>query len=561
MKFEGITVLLGDILRVSPDTITISVLGCCLALFAVSCIFGRLRHIAPGLMISAGIIGTFWGTFLALSNFLFDAAENGVTDYNAIVNNIPKVLEGMTTAFITSLIGLFFYFVSKLIFSFFPKTQPKPLKIETDVVDLLGKIREGIVGENDKSLSSQLGVLQAEYRDSVQDLKQSISGESDTSVSSQLIKLRNENSAGFKALDARLDGLADVIRNSLVDSLQKLVKELREVIVEQLAEQLKRTNELLHTQLSEMLDRIEEALIKQFGETFKQFNEATQAIKKWQEDHREQVEQLTTAFQATAAGIEKIRADCESIPATMEALQKLMGELDERLKAFADMKKEAEQFFPTVKENMDAVGADLRKSAEGFSGLEKTITDTYTQAGNLAQQHIETARQHIETVGEQINQTARQVAAASENMMTESRQASDRHREEIRRIADEVQSACRNTVESAQGAITGLSENMKQRITEIAEGIAEASENMIAETRNASNQHQSEIRQIVNAVQEASQRCVQDTQEQLTAMAKVHADSTNSTMTGIAKRWGENMIGIADEVARRIPPSSGGNRV
>ena len=191
--------------------------------------------------------------------------------------------------------------------------SPSRFLLSQQPCELLREIKDGIVGEGDKSLSSQLSTLQAEYRDSAQELKQSISGEGDSSVTTQLLKLRNDNVYGFKKLDAQLNGLTETIRDSLVESLNALMTELREVIVNQLSEQLKETNTLLREQLSEMLDRIEEALIKQFGETFKQFNEATQAIQKWQEEHRQHVEQLTEAFELTAKGIERIRADSESI--------------------------------------------------------------------------------------------------------------------------------------------------------------------------------------------------------------------------------------------------------
>ena len=550
-------------LAVDPNVITIIVCVLCVLLL-YGCFLSkkeraqRWREIAPTLMVSIGILGTFWGTFIALSEFQTIGPENKL-DHEAMVESIPAVLAGMKTAFVTTLIGLFFAFFTRVSARPFPEAEQKPLPIETETKELLQQIKDGIVGENDKSLSSQINALRSEHRDSATDLKSAIAGDGDSSLYSQLTKLRNENNVGFNKMDSHLDGLAETIRHSLVENMTKLVNELREVIVNQLTEQLKITNELLRKQLGEMLERIEEALIKQFGETFKQFNEATQAIKKWQEDHRVQVEQLTEAFSATAVGIEKIRADCESIPDTMEQLKNLMGELDERLKAFADMKKSAEESFPIIKKHLDAIGADLQASAAGFSGLQETIQATHKQAGDLAQQHIETARQHIEQVGGQINQTAEQVQAVANRMMESSEAASKQHLQTIQAMTESVQNETEKMISAnkeasdqhqknladivaeTQNTLTNMTQQYAQTMQSMSQSIQNEAEKVISATRDASEQHRQELASIVNAVQTESQRCVSDMQNTLTEITNQHERTINA-MTESVKTEAAKMI-------------------
>lgn len=453
-------------LETNPDFITRGVVGICVSLAISAYLHDKIREIAPASMVSAGIIGTFWGTFIALAAF-----ETGA-DYQAMVDSIPHVLGGMKSAFVTSLIGLFSAFALRIALSLKPKPAPKPLPIEENTVNLLEQIKAGIAGKGKDSLSSRLDAI-----------KKHISSDADSSITSQLSVLIQESHDGFQTLDGRMDGLADAIRKSLVENMQNLMDQIREVIVNQLSKQLRETNKLLRKQLSEMLDRIEEALINQFGETFKQFNEATQALKKWQEEHREHVEQLTEAFQTAAEGIEKIRADCESIPATMAQLQEVMGELGERLKAFANMKEAAEQSFPEIKKHLDKIGADMKKSAEGFSGLEAAITATYTNASELAQRHIE-------SVGQQINNTAAQVAKTANDMMVTSKDATKRHHDAIQ--------------------------------------------------------------EIVEATARTATRAVADMKTALNQMAQSHINTTNAQMEAIAARWGENVVGIAEEMASVI---------
>ena len=436
-----------DILNIQPDNITLLAVCMCAFLLVWSLFSERIRDIAPGLMVSAGIIGTFWGTFIALAGFHTGSDIN----YQEIVDQIPDVLGGMRSAFITSLIGLFFAFFSKIGFRFIKRKEKPPSSEE----DLLSQIKESIAGEGDKSLSSQLQHLRTESRDNTNELKQVISGDGESSMVSQLMKLRNENEVGFKQLDGHLDGLADAIRKSLVENLQKLMDELRTAIIEQLSPQLEKTNELLREKLDEMLSRIEEALIKQFGETFKQFNEATQAIKKWQEDHRQQVEQLTEAFQMAATGINQIRTDCESIPATMDELNKLMGELDERLRAFKEMKEEAKEFFPTIKTNLNSIGKDLEESAAGFVGLKETITKIYEDSANLAKQHSD------------------KVTEFSTNMITKADNTHTKHTQDIAEITAKTDRAVEKCVSDTEKALTDMAQKHAQAIADAMEAVAE----------------------------------------------------------------------------------------
>ena len=300
---------------VSPASVVWIVSGGIVVLFFCG-LFGIIsRQAVPALMTSLGILGTFWGIFIALHPL-----KDGGFAPEKINDSIQSLLEGMTTAFVTSLLGL----AAAIIFRF------SWLFIARIVLSL-----SRIFGKNPPSTP--------EHKDMIERLdaiKQAISGGDDSSMVSQMKQLRVDTQDGFK----KLDGLADTIRDALVKNIEGLMKDLREIIGEQLGEQLKK-----------LIANIEEALINQFGKTFVEFNEAVQALKKWQEDHRVQVEQLTAAFAQTAQGIDKIRADCESIPATMEKLRVILEsataqieDLTARLNAFADMKKQAEESFPAI---------------------------------------------------------------------------------------------------------------------------------------------------------------------------------------------------------------------
>ena len=339
-----------------------------------------LRPAAPALMTSLGIFGTFCGIFIAL--YEFDASPGEMN------KSIEAFLGGMRTAFVTSLLGLSCSIMFRSVESRFPTNTgpPDPRDVEQrNMLEKLDAIRSAIAGDGDSSLVTQIQ------------------------------KLRDENRDGFR----KLDGLAETIRDSLLTNLDSLIDDLRNIIEKQLGESLLK-----------LISSIEEALIDQFGSTFIQFNDATQAIKKWQEDHREQVEQLTAAFNVAARNVTRIAEDCQSIPPTMEQLRMIVQtahrnveSLNRQVEAFAEMRQQAEESFPTIKRHLDEVGEHLSASARGFSTMERTLRDVFQSAEQetrrIAQQHVE----NVERIAADMSQTlesAQRESAAKVTAIVES---------------------------------------------------------------------------------------------------------------------------------------------
>ena len=329
--------------------------------------FEKFRRATPALMTSLGILGTFCGIFIAL--YPLDFSPGKMND------SIEALLNGMTTAFVTSLLGIAFGILFRVV-------ENTPL---SDSVSRLMDAPKEIPPE------------QREILDRLDAIKQAIAGDGDSSMVTQMQKMRDENRDGFK----KLDGLTETIRDALVKNLEGLTEEIRDIIGKQLGESLQA-----------LIKNIEEALIKQFGKTFVEFNEATQAIKKWQEDHRAQVEQLTDAFNLAAMRIAQIAENAEKIPPTMEQLKKGVEVADREVvalnrsvEAFTNMRQQAEQSFPVIKQHLDQIGTDLKNSAAGFTGLESTIRRTFENADReskrLAQQHLE----NVESVAAGMRET------------------------------------------------------------------------------------------------------------------------------------------------------------
>ena len=304
------------------------------------------RQAAPALMTSLGIFGTFCGIFVAL--YEFDLAnENGFQEF----------LDGMKTAFVTSLLGIAFAIASRMFWS-------RP-------------------GSGEKSRHPE----QREILEHLEAIKQAIAGDGDSSMVTQMREMRKENREGFE----KLDGLSEAIRNALVTNLQQLMEELRNMLGEQLEKQLKQLFQEIRQEL---------------GKTFGSLESSVNALNQWQQRHREQLEQMTNAYNTAAAQIVVIAAKCEKIPETMSQLRSIIEtangdieKLNHQLQAFANLGKQAEKAFPNIQDCLNKVRSDLENSAKEFEGLESVIRDNFKKAVDT---HAESVEAMVKNLLEQL---------------------------------------------------------------------------------------------------------------------------------------------------------------
>ena len=429
-----------------------------LALFVLGLLFKNFRQAAPALMTSIGIFGTFCGIFLALYPVEF-------TDREAMDASVRKLLDGMKTAFVTSLLGIGAAILFRIvsipitislweIFSRLIRVEPQVPQEQREVLGRLDAIKQAIAGDGESSMVTQMQKLRLETGDGVKKMdaiRESIGGESESSVASQLRKMRDENREGFK----QLEGLSETIREALAKNLATLADEIRDIIGKQLGDSLR-----------QLIASIETALIEQFGKTFVEFNDATQALKKWQEEHRAHVEQLTAAFNLAAERIAFIAVECEKIPPTMERLREVVEtaggaveSLNHRVEAFAAMRQQAEESFPVIKAHLDKIGADLASSAESFEGLEETIKSAFQ---NMERESRQAAERHAQSMGEMSASMLDALSAVE----SETRKIAKRHGENVRQLVDDMTATLGKAQEESAQKVTGVVEGAINRFSE-----------------------------------------------------------------------------------------------
>ena len=165
-----------------------------------------LTSLAPSAAISLGIFGTFLGIFLGLINF----------DTSDINNSIPNLLEGLKTAFITSIFGMASSLFLKYWYGRYDKLD---LKNETassdDPIVLLRQISSGV-----SSMSSSINSIGTT-------LLRCFQSEEEFSFISQLKIIRTDMNdlkrEVIKSLDDFGQKVAELGTKAMIDALREVI--------------------------------------------------------------------------------------------------------------------------------------------------------------------------------------------------------------------------------------------------------------------------------------------------------------------------------------------------
>jgi uncharacterized phage infection (PIP) family protein YhgE len=374
------------------------------AIFVVGVLLSHLRGAAtfvqqvPALLTSLGILGTFVGIVVGLMGF--DAAD--------IDASIPSLLEGLKTAFVTSLAGMGTAILFKVLWTT-PLLHPRRrgeaaggagpeeiLMALTEQNRRLDEVRLALVGGEETSLVGQLKLLRSDQNDHHR----------------ELMRRGAEQQAALDAfaekLWQQLDAFAQMLSKSATEAV---IEALRQVIVD-----------------------FNRNLTEQFGENFKALDAAVQKLVQWQENYRLQLEQMSAqyaqgveAIGKTEASVARISEESQQIPATMALLKDVLDvnqhqlhELRTHLETFRDMRDKAVEAVPMIRRQVDetvqAIAASAHTAGEHYTQL-LTRSDAYIDAHDrqtreLLDRFVETTNAGMERVKDGLESGAASVQSA-----------------------------------------------------------------------------------------------------------------------------------------------------
>jgi gas vesicle protein len=410
---------------------------------------GVLARTAPTILTSIGVLGTFLGIFLGLLDF----------DVNRIDKSVPTLLSGLKVAFATSILGMFFAIIFKLFQSLSPKKEQSSNigadEIHKVLIEMrdgesfaLEQIRKAISDESDSSLVTQMQKLRASLGDGQGELKEAITG-------------------GFNNLGVQFADFAETMAENntkaLVDALESVIRDF-------------------NTQLNE-----------QFGDNFKQLNEAVAALLTWQEQYKDQVQEMGDQFNRSLEGIQNaestlsaIATSTASIPHEMEQLGEVMTKLDaqiedmnQHLEAFAHLKEEASTAFPLIEEKLNSVTNGIADTVSKFTGeMEENLDSISNGIESSVSRFTEAMEENLDAQEQSVaglkhgfdglkDQTDEAVTQVSEAVETALQEMTGNLRENLEQQSHVMQGVVGQMHEGFKKAIEDSNEVLGKQIAEL----------------------------------------------------------------------------------------------
>ena len=397
----------------------------CILMVSTIAYFWKVRHQQVNAIASIvtviGVLGTFIGIFIGLWGF----------DTGNIEASVPTLLEGLKLAFITSIVGIG---LSILLKGSTLRKRKEQAALEvtnpgTTVDDLAGLLQNILDAEKEEGNKT---------RETLHSIENSLTGDGDNTVMAQLQNILDaEKEEGNKtretlhSIENSLTGDGD---NTVMAQLQNILDSFNE-FANKMAED--KTPALIKA-LEEVMRDFNAKINEQFGDNFKQLNEAVGRINKWQEQYRQQMDELATEFRVAAESIEKSRkslegiakqsgiivshiekskeslkviadkndtivSSAEKLDPILKALNHQIDMLDKYLTAFSALADKADKAFPIIENRLNQLTKDFS------TAVTETITDSDNAIKDQRKALTDQSEQLKKTVKESTDRMAQQI--------------------------------------------------------------------------------------------------------------------------------------------------------
>ncbi len=327
----------------------------------------KTAELAPNILTSIGIFGTFLGVALGLWSF----------DTTDIHGSVPKLMDGLKTAFWSSIAGLLGALTIKLRSTFSQAGRRTATQTRAASID---------------DLDASLKLLADQFNNQREDSMQSL-----------LKRQHEDNQNGVRqivyVLEHYEERMADANAKALVDAIEAVMQDFNARINEQ------------------------------YGDNFKRLNESVGKMLDWQNNYRAQLQQLIDEQERTASSMKEASNAFEYMVKHANAFNGISESLQELLSGM-----EAQR--ANLEDQLGGLATVVNNAADGLPKLEERIAALTT---GIAQQVHEQQRwtvEHITNAQEGIQQQMSDVMEKSGAQLIEQQQLTH---QQLSRIAEKVE--------------------------------------------------------------------------------------------------------------------------
>lgn len=513
----------------------------------------------PNLIAALGIIGTFVGIFYGLLKF----------DTTKLDSSIPILLDGMKTAFFTSILGLI---LSSILKSIQSNRIKKVIREEgrnlgeislEKIATLMFEVKETITSSNKELVSSIREIKESTLKTSEESQKaigiliEELAGNKETSLVGQMkslkdnmikaqVEAQNRLDLGLENMKLQLGKLvhtneaisAEIERgnNILIDEFRAFAKNMAENNMKAFTEAIQECIRDLNNQLQE-----------QFGENFKHLNRAVEKLLEWQEHYKETIEKTnenqieiykgmlqakeliveinershSIVEVANKLGDKIITFDIQqqTLNNSIEVLNKisieakeLLPNLDKYILEFnnniVSTTEKTKNYFEDSNKEVQTLTSNLKTQIiESTQNIEKYVSDTDSKLAEHTKLATEKITQHVEVVTEK---SIEEVNKSSINVLEKINLVNQEAIKNIAKLSDYFEEQSNLSIEH----INVLQNSVKKLADTLLEDISKVS-HKVSDSILENNQQIVIIRKTIKELTEASTENIRKQQKEI----------------------------------------------
>lgn len=515
-----------------------------------------LTHYTTNLLTSLGMLGTFIGIVIGLLHF--DTAD--------IEGSISLLLDGLKTAFMTSLFGMALAMVYKVLTGL-EFMQPKS-EVATGPKEVGPEHIHQVMLQQNEQLVQQTANLEK--------LHLAIAGDDSDTLTGQIRLLRQNQDDNHKALVREVDRqstAAEALGTHAEAQRQRFdafARELSEQMREFAEMMSKSATEQVINALKEVIQDFNNQLTEQFGENFKALDASVKSLVEWQENYRQQLGEMrdqyaqgVTAITDTEKSVANISTSASAIPETMSGLETLLtatqrqlADLEAHLAAFADMRDKAVEAVPQINAQVEKTVADISQAAlnaatqlvSGGEELKKELVDGTAKINAEMIEGASGLNERYNSVHQLLQGTSDHIANQSEQIAGQFRDANETVNAQVREIVEHLQQQHevmgKNITEGNERIAGQLSESSarlsethrkgieiaEQQVTSLSDKLGEHSTQLTRQLAEAGETHQKQLRETLEAASKQHQEQLSAAQQQFNGVLQEIAKSTATSL-------------------------------
>lgn len=353
----------------------------------------------PSLVSTTGVLGTFIGITIGLLGF----------DADNIIDSIPPLLSGLTTAFFTSLVGMVgSLFLSRQVNAAFDETEKGISDSTAAATIVVNEIKNSnqhlqILCQNILQIKLALDKVTIQLASS-KDVQQSINQEianNLTPITKEITKLTSIL-PNIKNLDEHVGELLDTESavvshvDEISANVSKLGDKLHSEVVE-IEDSMSKTNQLLSHKfdeftellkksnteaLVEVMKKVTEEFQKQMGklinklvqENFDQLNKSVERLNTWQIENKEMISALTKQYKQMADNFQSTSTTLTQVGGDTKLLVSDGGKLKQIVEALNKVLVDDTRFIEISTKLADTASL-TKENMQQFDESTKTLND------------------------------------------------------------------------------------------------------------------------------------------------------------------------------------------